>query len=283
MGTTDSHTVRSSDRVAISIRIRVFGSEVDGRAFIEEAQTLDVSRNGGLIIIDRNLTPEEEIVIRVEDTGKESPAQIVGQIRSEPDGFVYGVKLLEPSVNLWDINFLPLSESERAIMRTLLECAKCHLREVVYLEEYETEVYYAHRYLYHPCKRCRESTIWNEAACEAPEKKEKLAPPAPPAPAEPVPARRTVNERRHVRIKCQFPACIRYKQHYREEILQVNNISRGGVCFNTGKPLTPGTKFDIAIPYSPGVANIFVPAEVVRVKPIPHENLYEVGAAYLQL
>jgi hypothetical protein len=282
MGPTAAHTARSSDRVVIAIRIRIFGSDVAGRAYIEETRTLDVSRNGALIIVGRNLIPQEEIVLHVEATGKESPAQIVGQVRSEPEGFVYGVRLLDPSVNLWDINFLPLSESERAIMRTLLECAKCHLREVVYLEEYEAEVYHAHRYIYHECKRCREATIWNEAAYEAPGKKDMVVPPPPPRPAEPVPRPRTEDRRRHSRLKSQFRACIRYKQHYQEEILEVNNVSRGGVCFETPKHLKPGTKFDIAIPYSPGMANIFVPAEVVRLRPLPDKNRYEIGAAYLK-
>jgi hypothetical protein len=281
MGTTPSHPARSTDRVALLIRIRIFGSDVEGRAFSEEARTLLVSRNGALILTNRKLTPQDEILIRRERTGKEAPAQIVGQVRKEPDGFVYGVRLLDPGINLWDINFLPLSESERAVGRTLLECTKCRLREVVYLEEFETEVYHAHRSIYRTCKRCRESTIWNEAAHERTER-EQAIPRPPPAPApEPAAAPRSRNERRHNRINCKLRACIRYKQGYDDEVLEVNNVSRGGVSFTTRKYLAPGTKIEIAIPYSPGMANIFVPAEIVRLKAIPGKNLYECGAAYL--
>jgi len=281
MGATPSRPPRKTDRVALGIQIRIFGADVEGRAFSEEARTLEVSRTGAMILANRNLTPLEEILIRRERTGKEAPAQIVGQVRKEPDGFVYGVRLLDPSINLWDINFVPLSESDRGVGRTLLECAKCQLREVVYLEEFEAEVYHANHYLYHNCKRCRESTIWKQTAHEPTEREQEIPPP-PPAPSpEPLPAPRPRIERRHNRINCKLKACIRFKQ-YDDEVLEVEDVSRGGVCFTTRKYLSPGTKIEIAMPYSPGMANIFVSAEIVRLTPIPDKNLYECGAAYLK-
>src|SRR5271157_4160731 len=283
MGTPPARPTRASDRVTTVIQIRIFGADLQGRAYSAEARALLVSRNGALILVDRNLTPQEEIMIRRELTGKESPAQIVGQVRKEPDGFVYGVRLLDTSINLWDIEFVPLSEEQRAVGRTLLECAKCRLREVVYLEEFETEVYHANRYIYHDCKRCRESTIWNETAHE-PTERMGIAwpPPAPPPPPQPPAEPRTKNERQYNRIHCNLQACIRYNQYYEEEVLEVNDVSRGGISFTTRKYLAPGSKIDVAIPYSPGMANIFVPAEIVRIKEIPDKGLYEYGAAYLK-
>lgn len=281
METTPPQRARSTDRVTINIQITIFGADVDGRAFSEEAQTLEVSRNGALILSNRNLTSQEEILIRRERTGKEAPAQIVGQVRKGSDGLVYGVTLLDPNINLWDINFVPLTDAERAVGRTLLECSKCHLREVAYLEEFETEVYKANRCIYRTCKRCRESTIWNEAAHE-PKARKQLEPPPPPVPPpQPAPAPRSRNERRHNRINCRLRACVRYnKEYYDEEVLEVNDVSRGGVCFRTRRYLAPGTEIEIAVPYSPDMANIFVPAKILRLTPIPDKNLYECGAAY---
>jgi hypothetical protein len=280
MGTPASHSTRSTDRVSVVIQIQIFGADVEGRAYSEDARTLEVSRDGALILVNRNLTSQEEIVIRRVLTGKESPAQIVGQVRKEPAGSVYGVRLLDPGINLWDINFIPLTESERSVGRMLLECAKCQCREVVYLEEFETEVYHANRYIYHPCKHCRESTIWNETAHEASEREAKT--PSPTAAPRPAPAPRTKNERRHNRIRCKLAACIRFKQHYDDEVLEVNDLSRGGIRFMTSKYLAPGTRIEIAAPYSPGMANIFVPAEIVHLKAIPNKKLYEYGATYLK-
>jgi hypothetical protein len=280
MGTTAPKPVRGTDRVALAIQIQIFGADVEGRSFSDEARTLEVSRNGALILTHRSLTPQDEIIIRREQTGKEAPARVVGQVRKEDEGFVYGVMLLDPSIDLWDITFIPLTESERAVGRMLLECAKCHLREVIYLEEFEIEVYHANRSIYYPCKRCRESTLWNETAYEPTERSPGVPwPPAPPPP-EPVNPLRSRNERRYNRVHCTLHACIRYKQTFEEEILEVNDVSRGGLSFATRKYLAPGTKIDIAVPYSAGMANIFVPAEIVRIKPVPDKNLYEYGAAY---
>ncbi len=286
MGTNWSHAPRASDRVTLNLQIRISGTGVDGHVFSEKARTLLVSRNGAMILIGRNLTPQEEILIRREGIGKESPALVLGQVRKQADGFVYGVKLLNPSINLWEINFVPLSEEERAVGRTLLQCGKCGLREVIYLEEFEAEVFHANRYIYHTCNRCHESTIWNETKHDPTEWMREISPPppppAPPPPPEPVPMPRSKNERRHNRIGCKLRACIRFESHFEDEVLEINDVSRGGVSFTTRKYLAPGTKIEIAVPYSAGMANIFVPAEIVRLKPIPDKNLYECGAAYIK-
>ena len=264
------------------MEIQVLGSDVDGRSYAEGAQTLEVSRNGALIVISRSLTPQEEILIHRAQSRKESPAQVVGQVRKQIEGLVYGVRLLDNNINLWDIDFVPLAGTESPVARMLLECAKCSGREVIHLEEFETEVYFANRYIYHDCKRCRESTIWREAEYEAAERRPKAEAAPPPPRAEAALEPRTRNERRHNRINCQLRACIRYKQHYEDEILDVTDVSRGGVSFPTHKYLAPGTKFEIAIPYSHGMANIYILAQVVRLKPIPERNMYDCGAAYIK-
>src|SRR2546429_7891893 len=39
---------------------------------------------------------------------------LVGKIEDRPQGRVYGIKLLEPAVTLWDITFPPFVESQRS-------------------------------------------------------------------------------------------------------------------------------------------------------------------------
>jgi hypothetical protein len=239
-----------------------------------------------MILTSRQLTSQEEILIRREGVGKESPAKVIGLVKKQADGFVYGVKLLNHSINLWEINFVPLSEEERAVGRMLLQCAKCGIREVIYLEEFEIEVYKANRFIYHACTRCGEATIWNETRHDPEEWMREITPstpaPPPPPPPEARSAPRTRNERRHNRLGCKLKACIRFESHFDDEVLEVEDVSRGGVRFVTRKYLAPGTKIEIAVPYSPGMANIFSPAEIVRLKEIPEKNLYECGAAYIK-
>lgn len=284
METDTSNPPRWSDRVSIVIPIQIIGADIEGRTYGEEARTVEVSRNGALILASRQLIPEAEVMIRRERTGRESPARIVGLLRKEPDGFVYAVRLLDPNINLWDINFAPGNEAVRAVKRILLECAKCRFREEIYLEEFEAEVYYANRFIYHSCARCRESTIWKETKL-APTNREEVRvvpPPAPTAPTVPsAPTPQFKNTRRHKRIRCNFQACIRSHQNHAEEIFPVKDVSRGGICFMSRKYLAPGTRIDIAVPYSRDAENIFVPAQVVRIREISDDSPYECAAAYL--
>jgi len=282
METNTSHTPQWSDRVPIVIPIQIFGADIEGRTYCEEARTVEVSRNGALILVNRPLIPEAEIMIRRESTGQESPARIVGLLRKELNGFVYAVRLLDSNVNLWDINFAPGNEAVRAVKRILLECAKCRLREEIYLEELEAEVYYANGFIYHPCTRCRESTIWKETKF-APTFREPVPAVPPPAPTpELAPQSQFKNTRRHKRVRCNFQACIRGQQNVDEEVFQVKDVSKGGICFMTRKYIAPGTRIDIAAPYSRNTENIFIPAEVVRIREIADNTRYECGAAYLK-
>lgn len=282
MGTNTSHPPEQSDHISIIIQVQIFGADIEGRTYCDDARTLEVSRNGALILAKRQLIPEAEVMIRRERTGKESAAQIIGLLREEADGFVYAIRLLDPNVSLWDINFGPLNEAVRAVKRILLECAKCRLREEIYLEEFEAEVYYANQFIYHPCTRCRESTMWKEAKFQLINKEELPAVPPPAPTVEPAPAPQFKNTRRHKRIRCNFQACIRGPQNQSEEVFEVKDVSRGGICFMTRKYLVPGTRIDIAAPYSKDTENIFVPAEVVRIREIADNAPYECGAVYLK-
>ena len=164
----------------------------------------------------------------------------------------------------------------------LLECTKCRHREVIDLTNFEARVFRANQYIYHTCNYCGGSTIWSEAAYEPTEARGRTPSPAPGLPPELAPAPRTSNRRRHNRVRCGLRACIHYIHNYEDEILEVNDVSRGGVSFTTQKCLTPGARIEIAVPYSPGMPNIFLPAEIVRIKPLPNSKHYVYGAAYLK-
>jgi DNA-directed RNA polymerase subunit M/transcription elongation factor TFIIS len=276
---------RKTDRVTLTIQVQIFGSDVAGMAFTEDTHTIELSQHGDLIAIKRQLAPQDEILVRREKTGKEADAKVLGQVARGPEGFVSAIRFIDPDVNLWDINFVPLSESERAVGRTLLECAKCKQREVVYLEEFEVEVYEANQYIFRTCQRCRESTIWKQSLHEPKERGDAvLSPPPPPpeTPPAPGPGARTRNERRHTRVNCSMKACIHFPQH-EDEILEVTDVSRGGFCFVTRKNLHQGGKMQVAIPYAPGAGNIFVPAKIVRVRPMLGQGITEYGAAYIKM
>jgi hypothetical protein len=76
---------------------------------------------------------------------------------------------------------------------------------------------------------------------------------------------RAANERRHPRIPCRdVRACIKTEQGS-SVIVNVVNISRGGLCFTGGTEFYPGAPVAIATHYIEGGHNIFQSGRIVRV------------------
>jgi hypothetical protein len=77
---------------------------------------------------------------------------------------------------------------------------------------------------------------------------------------------RTVNERRYPRIPCRnVKACIKTEQGS-SVIVDVINISRGGVCFTSLVEFYPGTPVSIATHYIEGGHIIFQDGRIIRAK-----------------
>ncbi|GAC1630447.1 MAG: hypothetical protein NVS9B14_01090 [Candidatus Acidiferrum sp.] len=87
------------------------------------------------------------------------------------------------------------------------------------------------------------------------------------------------NRRRHVRTRVQFTACVRVN-HSNEEIVECDNISKGGLCFRSRKHYEENATIEVAVPYSPGQPAIFVSAHIRRIEELPGLNLFRYGVAY---
>lgn len=88
---------------------------------------------------------------------------------------------------------------------------------------------------------------------------------------------RTVNRRKHGRIKSNATACIR-EHGIPDDICNCEDISRGGLRLKSSKAYPKGKWIEVAAPYSKGGANIFVLARIVRVAKCG--SLFELGIAY---
>ncbi len=277
-----SRKPRRSDRVSVSLPIHVSWSVPTGRQLAEKTQALVINRHGATIILRRKLAPAQEITIRSEETEKVSSARVVGEIGKHPDGYLYGVSLQDPSVNLWGVDFPSLAESETAVARQLLECDSCRTREVVYLDELQTEVFEANRSLSRSCERCSAWTLWKLAFHEAPAQRNLQGLQPQPVPASPrAPASRTRNERKDVRVPLKVTACIRQPGAL-DEVVDVDNVSRGGLRFWSRKTYLKGSRIEVAVPYTPGAPAIFVDARIVRCRELQGKRTREYGAAYLR-
>lgn len=279
----ETQRTRRSDRIAVKLPITVSGTDGMGRDFLEETETLVLSCHGAKIALNRKLVPDLELSIRCAASGREADVRVVGQIGEGPEGFYYGVEILDPHIDLWGIEFPPLADSERAVARVLLECVRCRGRELTYLNEFEAEVFEANKILSRACKGCRDTTLWklSEAAAALPAPAE-AAPPAlaPPPVAPPGPQVRAENERKVVRVSLRMKACIRTAQ-FGDEIVLTENVSRGGFSFKSSKRYAKESIVEVCVPYSPEGGNIFSAARVEHAEGALGQGATSYGVAYI--
>jgi hypothetical protein len=270
--------IRRSPRIAKEVAILLIGSDLDGKIFAEQAKTVLLSRHGAGLVSQYILNPEQELIIRRMDTNKEAEVRIVGQIGCQFDKYTYGVAFLDDSANFWEVEFPPLTPSEKAARKAVMECSGCANHETVDYGDIAWDVYLVNEGIVRHCKRCQFPTVWKrvEGGTEEPPipvKSEEEAKPAAPAPAAP-----PQNRRKRMRAKVSFKACIRNSS--RNDIVDCEDVSRGGFRFKSNRRYEERSTIEVAVPYETGAPSIFVPAEIVYVLELPEQNVFRCGAAY---
>lgn len=91
---------------------------------------------------------------------------------------------------------------------------------------------------------------------------------------------RASNRRRDVRTRVSFTACVRQGEGA-EEIVECDNISKGGMSFRSRKSYAMDSAIEVAAPYSVGSPAIFVPARIKHIEELPGAALFRYGAAYV--
>jgi hypothetical protein len=270
-----SDGVRQSDRVNLRMQVDASWFGNSGIAFKQLAETLLVSRNGGVIRLQEKLFAGQELTLNRKADGDQSKsvrARIVAEIDCEPEGFIYAIAILDPRVDFWDIDFPAPHKSEEALARMLMECSFCQRREVVYLNEMEVKSFEIRKCAARFCKHCDAPSIWIEAQSSAND--------------EALPSRSAVEERvlprrNRTRVKARVLACIR-RRGFQEEVAVCEDLSKGGLSFRSRNHYPEGTRLEVAVPYTPGAGAIFVPIRIVFSQPIAAAGLFRHGAAYLR-
>src|SRR5579863_6172834 len=170
MGTASQ---RRSDRVSLTLLLEASGKDANGEEFAQPARTMQINRTGAVILLDRELHADQQILIRrlaPTEKHRQSQVRIVGQFGRQKEGYVYGVEILEPENDVWAIEFPHIAESQEAVARMLLECTYCRSREVVYLNEIELRGFEDTRGIARYCKTCSVPSIWSQAPHESEKK-----------------------------------------------------------------------------------------------------------------
>jgi len=268
--------IRQSDRVTLRLEVEASWFGNDGIAMKKRAESLLVSRNGGVIRLQEKLFPGQELALRRTcegDAVKTARAKIVAEIDREAEGFLYAITILEPRTDFWEIDFPSPHQAEEALARMLMECSFCQRREVVYLNEMELKSFEIRRCAARLCRHCDAPSIWIEAQSDAPA-------------VEALPSRAAVEERvvprrNRTRVKARVLACIR-QRGFQEEVAVCEDLSKGGISFRSRNQYPEGTRLEVAVPYTPGAGAIFVPIRIVFCQPITAVGLFRHGAAYLR-
>jgi hypothetical protein len=274
--TIRSDGLRQSDRVSFRMPVEAAWTTSGGAATKQIAETLLVSRNGGVVRLDEKLTTGQEITLRrmEGDLVKTARARVVAEIDQEPDGFLYAIHFTDPRADFWDIEFPAPHKAEEALARLLMECGFCQRREVVYLNELELKSFEVRKCVARLCKHCDTPSIWIEAQSEmrSPEKGA-----AHPEPVE----ERVIPRRNRTRVKARVLACIR-RRGFQEEVAVCEDLSKGGLSFRSRNKYEEGSRVEVAVPFTPGSGAIFVPIRIVFSQAIPAVGLYRHGAAYIR-
>ncbi|HEY4878791.1 MAG TPA: PilZ domain-containing protein [Candidatus Acidoferrales bacterium] len=275
---------RRSDRVSLTLLLEASGKDVNDQEFTLPARTMQINRTGAVILLERDLRADQRIEIRrlaPSEAHRHTQIRIVGQFGLQKEGFVYGVEILDPQSDIWNIEFPPIAESEEAVARMLLECTYCRSREVVYLNELELRGFETTRGIARLCKTCGVPSTWTQAPHE---NEKKLASRGARGRrnqdgVDEIPPGGEQRERQRLRMKTRLTACIR-QTNTDDELAVCEDISPVGMCFRSKRRYEPGTKVDVAVPYSPETANIFLPSNVVYSEEIPKAGLFRHGVEY---
>jgi hypothetical protein len=92
---------------------------------------------------------------------------------------------------------------------------------------------------------------------------------------------RPINKRRHVRITVSFSACVHHPAHA-DEVVECENVSKGGVCFHSLQQYGLDSLIELAAPFSPGEAALFVPAQIKRVEALSGGLVFRYGVEYVK-
>jgi hypothetical protein len=241
----------------------------------QNAETLLVSRNGGVIRLDDKLSTGQELMLRRQGDGdqvKTARARIVAEIDKEQDGFLYAFAILDPHSDFWDIEFPAPHAGHEALARLLMECGFCQRREVVYLNELELKSFEVRKCVARVCRHCDAPAIWIEAQPDSQQPLTSVLPPI---------EQRVVPRRNRTRVRARVLACIR-RRGFQEEVAVCEDLSKGGISFRSRNQYPEGTRVEVAVPFTPGASAIFVPIRIVFSQAIPSAGLYRHGASYIK-
>lgn len=276
--------LRRTDRVSLTLLLEASGRNIQGQEFKAPSRTLLINRGGAVILLDQDLAADQFIHLQrraPHEAHRRGQVRVVGEFGRQRDGHLYGIEIPDPSMDLWGVEFPEIAESTEAVARMLLECTYCRGREVVHMNELELRAFETNRGIARHCKTCGVPSIWAQAPHEEEDKFTRRRRRAADAPSV-IPEGGEQRERERLRLKTRLTACIR-QSGADDELAVCEDISPMGMCFRSKRRYASDSSVDVAVPYSPDAANIFLPARVVYSEEMPKAGLFRHGTEYRRI
>jgi hypothetical protein len=274
--------ITGSERVRLRLRIEARGTDADGHEFHESGSTVEIHREGALVELPAaagHIVPGQLLTVRRqhgEDGWLEANARVLGLVGSTENSRSFSVELLKGEEEFWAIEFPGCARSPHAVACMLLECCFCRRREVVYVNDRDMLCFNTQRGIARSCRSCEMPTIWVQTLDEDSAHSasgsagfQRIGQPA-----------QTHDRQATPRFRTRLTACVR-AAGCDLELAVCENMSRGGLCFRTQRRFQENDILEVAVPFTKGAANIFVPARIVYVQEVPRAGLHRHGAAYL--
>jgi hypothetical protein len=269
---------RRSERLLLTIPIRVEGVDVKGQPFGENTRTLVINRHGARIQLKHPVAPGTTLKITTLLGHREANFRVIGPTQPvSAEGGEWGVECLDEKGNIWGIGFPP-SLPDPKPATALLECRQCHSVSLTPLSLVEHDVLTSAGLLTKECTTCGRLTTWGIT-----EKTAGILVPD----QEAEPGIREViegqlpgsNRRHHGRVSLRLPTHVR-NFFGTEEFTWSENISKTGLCFISEKHYELGEVLLVICPFEQGGHNIEVRSNVVRRRGMQGTNSYIYGIRY---
>jgi hypothetical protein len=269
---------RRSERLLLTVHIRVEGVDRNGEKFAEETRTIVINREGARIYLKRTITVGSTLLVTTLRGRRTAKFRVVGPTQPiTREGGEWGIECLEENANVWGIGFPP-PQNEEDMCAALIECRRCHTVKLSPLSMVEHDVLGTSGLLVKECEACRSSTSWSYSEPSTAIRGDDAGTSLPTAEA--LEAERVGSNRRvHHRVALQLP--IRVRNYYgTEEFTRTENVSRSGVCFISDKNYEAGEILLITCPYEKTGHSIEVRGRVARRLEAPGTGRKIYGISY---
>ena len=276
-GRNEGASRRRTERILLSIPIRVEGQSPRGEKFVENSRTVVINRHGARILLRHAIASGGALKIENLAAHRKADFRVVGPTGpADPGGGEWGVECTDEKSNIWGIEFPPQTEGAAQAM-ALLQCRVCNKESFLPISMIEHDVLSSSGLLSRDCSTCGRRTQWSypdHTVVATAAGLDEVSGAAERASG--------VDQRMFKRASLRLP--IRIRDYYGGvDLTKSENVSKGGICFMSDKDYEVGAGILVTCPYNAAGHSIEVRARVVRRQVLSGNSQKIYGVQYEQV